>query len=256
MSNKTNTILLVDAGNSAVKWVSHHEIGMQQMKTAYYADNISEQFFIELWQTIERPGQVMVSCVANDTTWQAMQAAILSLWNIKAHRVVADEKGHGILNAYDNVESMGSDRWCAMIAAYSMAKGACMVVSAGSALTVDIINQQGQHLGGYIVPGLSMMRQGLASNTAKVKPLADDELPVSLSPGDSTAACVESGIHLTAISLIEAVYEKQSQVEQPLHCYFSGGNAKVLAGLVNINVDIVPDLVLRGLAMQSFERDA
>lgn len=177
-----------------------------------------------------------------------MSVASKKLWDIEAIKVSAVKQAYGLENAYDDVNSLGSDRWCAMIGALHFAEGAFMVISAGSALTIDLVNARGQHKGGYILPGLSMMRTSLGMHTAKVKiESIESQLP-SLSLANSTSGCVEAGIHLSAVSLIQAVYEKESLAPEHLHCYLTGGNAKVIANLLSCKCDVIPDMVFRGLA--------
>src|SRR3546814_17254315 len=60
---------------------------------------------------------------------------------------------HGLRNAYREPERLGVDRWLAMIAAWHTHRGAACIANAGTALTVDVIDAQGQHLGGIIAAG-------------------------------------------------------------------------------------------------------
>ena len=250
---ETKTSLLVDAGNTAVKWAQLGADGLTDMKSELYPETMSSQFFLELWNELKKPERVIVSCVAGDDTWLAMHSASKELWNSEAVKVSAAKEEHGLINAYENISSLGSDRWCAMIAARQQVKGAFMVVSAGTALTIDVINASGQHQGGYILPGLNLMRQSLAAQTANIKAeTVKNQIP-SLSLANSTVGCVEAGIHMATVSFIKSVYEKESVNGEHMHCYLSGGNAKVLAELLSCECSVIPNLVLLGLAEIALE---
>src|SRR5690606_23962856 len=67
----------------------------------------------------------------------------------------------GVVNGYESPLDLGADRWLAVVAAYSRLAKSCVVVDAGSAITVDLVSDQGRHLGGYIAPGLQLMRRSL-----------------------------------------------------------------------------------------------
>lgn len=248
MINKADqSVLIVDAGNSAVKWACSGTQGLTQMQSVLYPQSISSQFFIGLWQDINMPVSITASCVANDSVWFALSEAAKELWSIDANKVFSLKDGYGLKNAYEDASSLGSDRWAAMIAALELTDNPFLLISAGSALTIDMVNETGQHMGGYIVPGLSMMRKSLNLHTANVKVGDTQEATPILSLAKSTSACVEAGIHLSAVKLIEAVYEQQSKQVNKLQCYLTGGNAALIDGLLEFKCDIVPDIVLRGL---------
>lgn len=248
MNNKTeHNVLIIDAGNSAVKWAISGAHGLSQMQSALYPQNISSHFFIELWQHINKPICITASCVANDSVWLALSEACKKLWSIDVNKVISLKDGYGLKNAYENASSLGSDRWAAMIGARELTDNPFMLVGAGSALTIDMVNETGQHMGGYIIPGLSMMRESLSLYTANIKVADTHEAAPTLSLANSTSACVEAGIHLSAVKLIEAVNEQQSKQVNKLQCYLTGGNAKLIAELLEFKCDIVPDIVLRGL---------
>lgn len=250
MDNKTEQmILLIDAGNSAIKWALYGTEGLSDMLTQTYPENTTVDFFTNQWRSLNKPLKVVVSCVASESVWQALQKTCKELWNIEIDKVISLKKGFGLINAYENAADLGSDRWCAMIGANQLDDSAFLVVSAGSALTIDMVNDIGHHLGGLITPGISMMRQSLGAHTAQVKVQISKDLTPSLSLANSTKACVEAGIHLSVVKLIEAVYEQESKHVKNLQCYLAGGNAALIADLLSFKCVKVPDLVLRGLAV-------
>ena len=249
---KQNT-LLVDIGNSSVKW-GQIEGGstksVSAMSQQYYPENVSSSFFIECWKTLDKPENLIVSCVARHQVWQALEQACEQLWALQVKKISSEKKGFGLVNAYKQPSDLGSDRWCAMIAALHETTSDFIMVSCGSAITLDVVTSSGKHSGGYILPGLAMMKKSLASDTADVK-VTLEQIKPSLLPANSTAGCVDSAINLAAVKLIEAVYQQQKKSAESMQCLLTGGDAAFIAELLSIKCVMMPDLVLRGLAIIS-----
>jgi len=243
--------LLIDIGNSSLKWAQSSSGVLSDMlqQQQQHSDNITSAFFTKYWQDLDKPGEIIASCVAQKSVWQALEKACDELWGIKVQKVNSLKEGFGLINAYDDALALGSDRWCAMIGGLQITDSAFIVIDAGSALTLDVVDISGSHLGGYIVPGLEMMRKSLGLHTAQVKTDATSANITSLSLASSTSQCVEAGIHLTTVKLIEAVYEKESKQLKKCQCLLTGGDAKILADLLSVKCVMMPDLVLRGLAV-------
>ena len=242
-------LLLIDIGNSSLKWAQSSSGILSDMFSQLYPENITCAFFKKYLQDLNTPDEIIVSCVAQKSVLQALEKACDELWSIRVKKVESLKEAFGLINIYDDPLALGSDRWCAMIGGLHTVDSAFIVIDAGSALTVDVINESGKHLGGYIVPGLRMMRNSLGLLTAQVKTDSDRANIPFLSLASSTAQCVEAGIHLSAVKLIEAVYEKELKQIKKCQCLLTGGDAKILADLLSVKCVIMPDLVLRGLAV-------
>ena len=74
----------------------------------------------------------------------------------------------GVRSSYVDPAALGPDRWAALIGAWHLTGGACVVVNAGTTMTVDALNGEGVFLGGCIVPGAALMREALARDTANL----------------------------------------------------------------------------------------
>ena len=93
------------------------------------------------------------------------------------------------------------------------------------------------------------MRKSLGLNTAQIKNKLIESTTPSLLFANTTAECVESGIYLSAVKMIEAIYERESKKTKKLMCFLTGGDAQSIANLLDFKCELVPDLVLRGLAV-------
>lgn len=152
----------------------------------------------------------------------------------------------GVKNAYQQAEKLGVDRWSAIVAAFNL-YGASVVVDAGSALTVDLVNGQGRHLGGYIAPGAGLMAQSLLRDTAKVR-FEHSSVYLQQGLGEDTSACVNAAIRAAQLGVVnEALSQANSHIDGPYSIVVTGGGAEALAPALNKKIIRHPDLVLDGL---------
>lgn len=147
--------------------------------------------------------------------------------------------------AYAEPGRLGVDRWLAVLAAADESSPA-IVVDAGTAFTVDALSAAGRHLGGYILPGLALQRDVLASRTAQVRfPEADWS---DAGWGGSTAACVCHGSLLSLAALVEAAAARlQAEAGVRPRVLLTGGDAAHFRPLLP-QAELHPHLVLEGLA--------
>jgi len=162
----------------------------------------------------------------------------------------------GVVNGYHDVSQMGVDRWLALLATYEKYQSACLVVDVGSAATVDLLQANGQHLGGYIVPGLQMMNSALFRDTGRVK-LESVNYADELRAGTSTREAVVRGLPLMLLGLVRLAYDElssSSHISQAPTVVITGGDSQYmvlqLRSQLNIEpVEWAPDLVLDGLRL-------
>jgi pantothenate kinase type III len=139
----------------------------------------------------------------------------------------------------NRAEGAGPDRLAQASAAWSRVKGPCVVVSMGTALTIDIVNGRGEFQGGLIAPGLRMMARALheqTENLPEVKPVRKRS-----ALGRHTGAAIQCGISLAAEGLIRtALVHPRGPV------FGTGGDADLFRDLFD---EIVPTLALEGIAL-------
>jgi type III pantothenate kinase len=142
----------------------------------------------------------------------------------------------------------GIDRILNVAAAFEQLGKACIVVDAGTALTVDCCNDNGDFLGGAILPGMSMMLDALAEKTAGVGRVT---FAVPTGPiGDSTSAAVSHGVYYAIRGLVREMAENYAtQVGQWPEIIATGGDAAQLFEGWELIHAISPDLGLYGIAL-------
>lgn len=164
--------------------------------------------------------------------------------------VPARELG-GVVNGYDDFERLGLDRWLAFVGAYHLVKRACLVIDLGTAVTSDFVDAGGAHLGGFICPGMPLMRNQLRTHTRRIR-YDDTEAEralVRLVPGRATAEAVERGCSLMlrgfALTQVEIA---RGYWGDDFAIFVTGGDAALVADVLP-GARIVPDLVFVGLAL-------
>lgn len=225
--------LELDVGNTRIKWrvISGSQFIAQgsDLKQELVTDKALPVWFSS------------VNCVWVSSVHQQQNKWIEQYFPFAEYAEVK-AKQHGLKNSYDNVARMGVDRWLAMLAArHGKSDQAHIVIDAGTAITLDIIDELGQHMGGYICPGLNMMKSTLLGGTNKV--LAEAGWSVGRAPGKHTQHCVDHGIQ----DMVASWLERHFQMLPEACITISGGDGENLAALLKKKSRYVPDLVLDGL---------
>lgn len=250
-------ILELDIGNFRVKWrqiIDDGKVINQGIVSG--AKELQEQTELAL-----KPTAIRACSVRKGDAYEEVKGWLESKYKMQVETAVVKRRWGGVSIQYEDPSRLGVDRWLAMLAAYSTVKGACIVVDAGTALTIDVLAEDGCHQGGYILPGLALMRASLEQNTA-IR-LNAGSIPASLALGHSTDQAVWHGGLALAVALIEKTVI-QTSAGKALHLIFSGGDGQVLAAHTgfgalkvsnsntdtkNIRIEQVPDLVLNGLCI-------
>jgi type III pantothenate kinase len=157
----------------------------------------------------------------------------------------------GVRNGYEEYERLGLDRWLALLGGFHLAAGACLVLDFGTAVTADFVAADGEHLGGFICPGMPLMRNQLRTHTRKIRygDLAAERALESLVPGRTTVEAVERGCLLMLRGFVLTQLElARSYWGQSFTVFLTGGDAAQVTEIVP-GARVVPDLVFVGLAM-------
>jgi type III pantothenate kinase len=142
--------------------------------------------------------------------------------------------------------SMGADRLVNSFAAAEKYGPPVLVLSFGTATTIDFVNEKRVLVGGLIAPGMSLMAKTLREHTAKL-PEVDAKRPKNLL-GASTEDAIRSGIYLSAVGLVETAVDRVHREFGDMKVVATGGFAKEIAAATD-RIEIVDeDLTLYGLA--------
>ena len=239
--------LEIDAGNSSVKWrlMSFASRELCLRGVINWEDVQQSSFdFLKAWDLEE----VLFASVADEAKTSAMLSFIYEHGSCSSFRqIVSRKRLADVTFAYPNIEKLGVDRCLAMVASYNKTKEAVLVVDAGSAITADFVDQGGQHRGGYIFPGLRLLRDSLLSGTAKVP--VSQSLGLGMDLGRDTEDCVAGAVNLMLYGGFSELLSKSKEMGVSRIC-FTGGSGRWLMALLGAeSAEFDPDLVLDGLLL-------
>ncbi len=158
-------ILAVDAGNSRIKWGLADGEGWLRRD---WLDTANAAHAGDALKGLPLPERIVISNVAGDGVGTAIRQALAG-YAVTPLWAQGQEQQCGVRSGYADPAQLGSDRWAGLIAAWHRFKRACVVVNAGTTMTVDVLSDEGVFLGGVIVPGLDLMRNALSRGTAQLK---------------------------------------------------------------------------------------
>lgn len=240
--------LLIDAGNSRVKWGVHDGGGWRVRGAVPTAEANS---IGAAWPALEGVKRATASNVAGVLVAQDLERACRDR-GIALTIIRSQARQLGVTNGYREPAQLGADRWAALIGAHHAHPGHKVVVTAGTALTIDALAGDGRFLGGLIVPGAALMRRSLDRGTAGLR----------LSEGryadfpDATADAIMTGTIDACVGAISRVAARMAaQGCTPIRIVLSGGAAQEIAPHLHMEHAFHENLVLDGLALIARESD-
>jgi type III pantothenate kinase len=240
-------ILELDCGNSFIKW---RLLCKDSVARAGIVSGVQDVLAELAGAGIVDITHCRLVSVRSDVETQEIVDRLSQKLQIGVARAQSSRYLAGVTNAYEEYGRLGLDRWLAIVGAFSLCCGACMVIDVGTAVTVDLVAADGRHLGGYIAPGMALLRGQLLSHTRRIQ-YDPEEARLALSdtrPGSSTAEAVERGCLLMLRSYISSQQiQAHHLLDGPFRTYLTGGDALLVGDLSSVST--VPDLVFRGLAL-------
>jgi type III pantothenate kinase len=239
-------ILELDCGNTRIKW-RVRKGALVCAKGAFLTADGVEQLVLD-GISFSQITHVFVSSVLDDDYRKKVIAWALSCLGLNPEFAISELSVKGLSNGYQQPEKLGVDRWLAMLAARSQNTGASIIVDCGSAITVDILTSHGEHLGGYIAPGLRLMRDALSANTTAIK-LTQIGYPENTFPGRNTVAAIKAAELSMIVGLIDQAklaLRHYERVEPKL--LITGGDGEWLSAMMTDGI-YKEDLVLDGLSI-------
>lgn len=240
-------ILEFDLGNTRFKWRLRRENEIVNRGSLNASGS-----FIELESMLEiytgQIKQVWVASVVGNIINQSLSRWSENYLSVTAEFARSEKSCKGVTNGYDEPRKLGVDRWLGIVACYQQVNKAFLLVSFGTAITADIVLEDGRHVGGFIAPGLSLMLDSLQQKTYQIVLDQHSEL-LDLQPGTSTVKAVYAAVTAMLNGLVENGV-KQLQIIAPsteFDIVFVGGDAQRALPFYP-QAQLKPELVLDGLA--------
>ena len=243
-------ILELDCGNSFIKW-RVLDADVRRVVGEGVVD--SDLALLESLKALK--GLALKFCRLVSVRTAEETGALISLlteaFGVSVVCAAPSREMSGVRNGYEEFERLGLDRWLAMLGGFHLASGACLVLDFGTAVTADFISRDGEHLGGFICPGMPLMRNQLRTHTRRIRygDLAAERALESLVPGRTTVEAVERGCSLMLRGFVLTQLElARSYWGDDFAVFLTGGDADLVSEIVP-EARVVPDLVFVGLAM-------
>ena len=251
-------MLLIDAGNSFVKWASAAPACDDPVRTPQPWAAKGQAPLSDLaglasdWANIPAPESIIGSCVGGERVRQAIEQSLKSAWP-PIHWIQSEATSGAITNGYAQPAQLGTDRWAALIGARAvLGAQAALVVMCGTATTIDLLTAPGHFTGGVILPGLALMQTSLHERTAAL-PRSSGHV---VTHPDCTADAIASGCLHAQAGAIERLWHLHRGAHEPLTCLIAGGAAPLIAPFLTVPYQLHEDLVLLGLATILDQRSA
>jgi type III pantothenate kinase len=242
--------LLLDVGNTRLKWGVLEDDRIH--RTGHIAmRKIREEGLGVLTSRLPRGVEaVHVSNVAGTTFATRLSGVIGMHCGCDVHFAKSVREACGVRSGYRHPRRLGVDRWVAMIGAWAELASACVVVDAGTAVTIDAIDDEGRHLGGQIFPGVRLMFEALTASTSDI-PAVGRQLSASSGLdmfGDTTSKAVQNGAWNAVTGAVDrAITTLRSNAYDPA-VVLTGGDASRMLTALGTEPLHRPHLVLQGLA--------
>ncbi len=260
--------LLIDAGNSQLKWATLND---DDVLSEQYALSHQYELPIEIFEKIltsNKDVQAIIMVSVLGSTFSRVAKKIAVAQQIKFIEVTSEKEWNGIKNGYDDPTKLGADRFVGIISAYhlydsvSNDNNACIVIDSGTATTIDAVDKGGNHLGGVILPGLQLCSESLLENTELLGLWGNEShefTPKCFST--ETTQAIASGCLLGHAGAIEHICNgmekellKQSREATKdsnfnVKRVISGGSAKSVLPYMEGEYDLQPNLLMLGLRL-------
>lgn len=237
--------LLIDAGNTRIKYAFDNQGQLSEIKYLKKDD----LHFLLTQDVLTQLKKVMVAAVGQSI----MVNQLISLFHdvrIPVQILSSEHSYRGLVNSYQEPEQLGVDRWLAMLGARSLYHGQhLLVVDAGTATTIDFVDATGIHHGGWIMPGLQLMRDALLGETERVK--SEHQSIDQIMFANNTSLAVNHGVNAGTIGAIEqAIKLASSHTEKhggELVVLLTGGDAQQLSPLLSVRARSINALIFIGM---------
>ena len=238
--------LLIDIGNTKTKWMLRDQKKIYQ-EDSFLTEDIDQDYF----QFSEKIHKILVSNVAGFEK-EAILKIKLKKFSCPVEFVKPHKKWKHLLNGYQDISSLGVDRWLSALSVCESIQKASLIVSVGTAVTIDYLSfdkkeHQYTFEGGVILPGLHLTKNTLSQNTAQ---LINDDGTFQI-PAINTANAIQSGFILGVLGNLKSFVALALSKSSDVHIILSGGDAEFIYQHLTEDLKryttIKKDLVLDGL---------
>lgn len=191
---------------------------------------------------------IYLAAVASAERTRPIVQGLQGQLGLDVHQVTATQAMPNVRSGYRRPDQLGVDRLMAMVAARAVTRDPLCVIDAGTAVTLDFVESDGCHLGGFILPGVRLFRECLLANTSIPR---DSEISEGDSLGRDTPTAVALGARYAVSGIVESFLSGRRALFGQRHAelIIGGGDAESFTSLLPTPYTKLEHLVLRGLAV-------
>lgn len=244
--------LLLDLGNSRWKAAVDEGDGPRHVVSGEYDD--AAPLLAWLDGHCARLAAVYLSSVAGTRNTRHITDVISKTLDLPVARIRASDLMPNVINGYRQPTQLGIDRLLAMVAARALTAQPLCVVDAGTAATIDFVDRNGQHLGGFILPGAKLFRECLLANTSIPR---DSGVEQAATLGRDTPTAVALAGRYAVAGIVERFVSGSAALfrGEAVQTFVGGGDADELLSLMPSPCTKLDHLVLRGLSVVAASGD-
>lgn len=233
--------LLVDIGNTRTKYTVEQQGKLSVIQTKRNED-INQQWLENITFSVKT---IIIASVSEEHLVDVF-LAYAKKNSIEFFNVESESKRFGVTSSYQAPRTLGVDRWLTLLAAnFIHSNENILIVDAGTATTIDLLDKSGKHLGGWILPGIDILFNSLLLNTSQI--MATKENHVDISFGKSTSDGVNNACWAATLGFVnQSITQAKKQVSLD-KIILTGGNAEKLSILLSAKHHIVHELVFIGM---------
>jgi type III pantothenate kinase len=249
-------ILLIDVGNTRLKWAWLKGSRLSEQQAAVHRGVRRGKWAAALFDPDNAASRVLICNVAGAAMAKTLADSSRRRFGVKPEFVTSSRRFGPLTNGYAKPNLLGADRWLAIVGAWIRVRSALCVIDAGTAVKADGVDASGRHLGGLIVPGIQLMREALLNKTSDIARSARSSAPSKKGIlANNTVGAVSRGAEFALAGFADHaadVLERALGIKPKL--LITGGDAEIVAANMRRHGEVVPDLVLQGLAAVATER--
>jgi len=242
---------MIDIGNTNLKWAWLRDGKVSGIQSSSHGQKDTTLLAENCWGQAQAAERVVMANVASRLLGKGIMEWISESWGVDVELVHTTATAFGVTNAYAIPEHLGVDRWLTLLAVHNETPAPVCVVDCGTAITIDVMDNHGHHLGGLILPGFDLMREALLDQThiPRVGRIESTDIL-----GTDTAGAVSSASVHAAAALVDRVMENISHRSgQRPALVLTGSDATRLKSVLAIPCDVSLDLVMKGLSLFALE---
>ena len=240
-------MLLVDLGNSFIKWGIKNHRGLTFGKAFAHNAGCPDHSIEPLWGELDKPDRIVIANVAGAEIGATLRDWLVRKWQIQAEFVKPQAEAFGVLNGYEDPLKLGVDRWVGLVGLRHHYDLPACLVDCGTAITLDFLDLNGVHRGGLIMPGLLLMRRSLQVGTHGITTFGNE---TGHSLGENTGAAIANGLRCAASGFVEQGFsDLVSKCRSQPTLVFTGGDGRSVAERISVPSVYDAGIIVKGLSI-------